>query len=377
METLSQLAFGSKKTTEDLSGDGVVDFQDTLIATGLLGHNLKKKDLVARDNGIINRSILCTWPLFAMFLLSQPWLSNYLNNMWFAYSAEYDVYSRNGTLQGGYLRPGMCDTDAKYIHCTDGQNFTELALKARGKAKGCGCGQGVLGEGLCPMTSYGYTLSDFVSTEPAIATMLGLGFFPLLGTWENTMIVNKNAKPSPFLGAVHMYSMVFFQVMYICWGICSDCIFPTFHAILTVAFLGGFLVHWVVTAIICWAHWGMNSIESMVTMTVANASIFVISLGAIPRVLLTIDMVLGGGYLPNWNYGIGAYAFWFAEAAGLTLTFGAYPIILLAFCHPKYSSQKPIEYQLWPNKIGEEMEDALADPLSAPLMAVERKLNLR
>ena len=38
-----------------------------------------------------------------------------------------------------------------------------------------------------------------------------------------------------------------------------------------------------------------------------------------------------GPVFPNWNLGFGAYAFWFAEACGLSLAFGAYPFILYAY----------------------------------------------
>merc|ERR1712187_1054781 len=104
-------------------------------------------------------------------------------------------------------RSGMCITPAKEFHCTDGRNFTELALKYRGVALGCGCGQGVLGEGLCPMTSYGYTLSDFVSTPPAIAAMLGFGTLPIIGTWVLTYLVNQKAQPNQFWGILHFSTL--------------------------------------------------------------------------------------------------------------------------------------------------------------------------
>jgi len=294
--------------------------------------------ITIHDNAFINRMIVVTWPLFSLFLLSQPWLSNWANNTWYDYSSDYRVYKADGSVEGDYNRTGMCDTEAKYMHCTDGQNFTKLALKYRGKAVGCGCGQGVLGEGLCPMTSYGYTLSDFVSTEPAIAAMLGLGFFPLLGTWKNTMLINRLAKPSWFFERVHNWSMLVFQIAYVLWGIASDCIFPTAHAVLTVAFLGGFLFHWVITALICIACMGIANIESVVTTYVACTASGIITLGAIPRVFLTLNDAIGYNIFPNWNRGIGSYAFWAAEAGGLSLTFGAYPILLIAvYFFPEYS----------------------------------------
>jgi len=195
-----------------------------------------------------------------------------------------------------------------------------------------------LGEGLCPITSYGYTLSDFVSTEPGIAAMLGLGFFPLLGTWRNTMLINLLAKPTRFYEKLHLWSMAIFQIAYVLWGIASDCIFPTAHAVLTVVFLGAFLAHWIITALICIACMGLQNVESIVTTWVAGASICVITLGAIPRILLTLNVLLGTTWFWNLNYGYGSYAFWAAEAGGLSLTFGAYPIILIVvYFYPQYS----------------------------------------
>jgi len=188
------------------------------------------------------------------------------------------------------------------------------------------------------MTTYGYTLSDFVSTEPGIAMMLGLGFFPLLGTWRNTMMINQLAKPSRWIEKVHLYSMGVFQISYLFWGIASDCIFPTAHAILTVLFLGAFLVHWLITALICIACMGLGNIESIVTLYVACGAVGIITLGAIPRVLLTLNAALGTTWFWNLNYSYGSYAFWAAEAGGLSLTFGAYPIILvMVHFFPQYS----------------------------------------
>jgi len=326
-----------KQDLEDIDGDGLVDLKDRLLRKGFLSKTRNASKISVQDNAFINRMIVFTWPFFSLFLLLQPWLSNWANNAWFDYTASYRVYNDDGTVEGDYTRPGMCDTEAQYMHCTDGQNFTELALKYRGKAVGCGCGQGVLGEGLCPMTSYGYTLSDFVSTEPSIAAMLGLGFFPLLGTWKNTMLINRLAKPSWFFERVHNWSMLVFQVSYVMWGIASDCIFPTTHAVLTVMFLGAFLVHWVITALICIAGMGIANIESAVTTYVATTASGIIVLGAIPRIFLTLNDAIGTNWFPNLNRGIGSYAFWFAEAGGLSLTFGAYPILLIAvYFFPQY-----------------------------------------
>mmetsp|Transcript_19687 Transcript_19687/g.42861 ORF Transcript_19687/g.42861 Transcript_19687/m.42861 type:complete len:348 (-) Transcript_19687:104-1147(-) len=314
------------------------------LADGVLDTSQTEEDLAKRDSVVFNRAILITWPIFSMFLLTQPWLSNWANNNLHSYSADYAVYGDQGQLQGVYRRAGICVTPAQEMHCTDGQNFTALALKYRGVPLGCGCGQGILGEGLCPMTSYGHTLSDFVSTAPGIAAMLGLGFFPLIGAWINTGIINKKARPHWLIGAAHHGSMMIFQVSYIMWGVCSACIFPTSHSVLTVVFLGTYVVHWVITAIICCATWGFDALEARVTFVVAIFSITIMGLGSIPRVFLVLNDLVGSPLFPNWNRGLGSYAFWFAEAAGLSATFGAYPICIIGFCHPSFVGQKPPEF---------------------------------
>lgn len=322
----------------------------------ILDHHVKKERPNAQtaDYITLNRIILFTWPLFSLFLLTQPWVSNWANNRWAFYSADYTVHAANGAVEGTYRRSGLCTVPAHEMHCTDGQNFTELALKYRGAAFGCGCGQGILGEGLCPMTSYGHTLSDFVSTAPGLGGMLGLGFFPLLGAYQATGVINKMANPTEKIARWNMYSLIAFQLSYIAWGVCSACVFPTGHAVLTVIFLACFLEHWITTAMICLAKWGLRAVEAKITFSVALFCIVLMGLGAIPRILLTINAVTGRttGTLPNLNradiyWGIGPYAFWFAEAAALSATFGVYPMMLIAFCHPKKARKKPIQFAVF------------------------------
>jgi len=312
----------------------------------VLDHAARNKIARADDYVMFNRAVVVTWPLFSLFLLTQPWLSIWANNKWYSYSADYEVPGNTGVVEHTYKTSGLCVTPAHEIHCTNGENFTELALRHRGKAVGCGCGQGILGEGLCPITSYGYTLSDYVSTAPSIAAMLGLGFFPLQGAWLAAAIVNKMAQPGAKIARLNVLSIGAFQVAYIAWGICSACVFPTAHAVLTVVFLVCFLEHWVIVSIICIAKWGFEALEAKITFAVAVFSITIMTLGAIPRIFLTINAFTGEPTFPNWNRGIGSYAFWFAEAAGLSATFGAYPIMVLGFLHPSIAAKKPMAFCL-------------------------------
>merc|ERR1740117_2590515 len=108
---------------------------------------------------------MISWLLFSTFLLTQPWVSNWANNKWAGFHQRRKVYNHSALPNFSVDRPrvvyGLCTVPAKDYICTDGSNFTELALKYRPNHPfACGCGEGVLGEALCPRTSYGYTLSD-------------------------------------------------------------------------------------------------------------------------------------------------------------------------------------------------------------------------
>merc|ERR1711957_350068 len=103
----------------------------------------------------------------------------------------------------------------------------------------------------------------------------------------------------------------------------------------------------IVTGYIAVAKWSGGNVETMGTKFCALFSIVSMTLGAIPRVLLTLDVSLGWG-LPNLNYGFGSYVFWFAEAAGLSVTFGAYPLICIVynFAPPMKGTPTPDEETL-------------------------------
>lgn len=317
--------------------------------------------VIRKENYVsFNIAVLITWPLFASFLLFQPYWAHLMNDTWHNYSATYDVFPDRGPNKTSHTRSGLCTTPVQEMHCTDGQNFAELALKHRGPTgMGCGCGQGVFGENLCPMTMYGHTLSDFVSSTPALGAMLGLGAFPLGGAWRACEVINKVARPTAFTARMHSGSLMVFQISYIVWGICSACVFPTGHAVLTVIFLGALFFHWVVAALICLQRvrndagdkkvdlrkrldaWEVRT--CVIVKRVAFLAILVIALGSIPRILLVLNDVNGSNF-PNLNRGLGSYAFWLAEAVGLSATFGVYPIMLVSFL---WLEKKPLEFHFW------------------------------
>merc|ERR1712242_29376 len=120
----------------------------------------------------------------------------------------------------------------------------ELAKKYRPRhPMGCGCGEGILGESLCPRTFYGHTLSDYVSTAPALGAMLGFSFYPLVGARRLVARVIAKYHVTGRVAFVLRESLNSFQVNFALWSIASICVFPFSHALLTMTFLGSFIVY--------------------------------------------------------------------------------------------------------------------------------------
>jgi len=243
---------------------------------------------------------------------------------------------------------GICTTPVSDMVCTNGANFTELANKYRPHHTfGCGCGEGILGEGLCPRTSYGYTLSDYVSTAPGLGLMIGLATYPLIGVHRlmRTIISKQTWNTSEFDKSLLFVSLNSFQINFIAWGFASVCIFPVAHALFTAIFLGSFMVFALTLLKVVNANDGKLDLEQYVIVIGATLSFFAIVIGAIPRTFLVIDSTLKRGIFPNWNHGFGAYVFWLGEAIGLSVFFGFYPLVTLANIYTGESDWSTVGYR--------------------------------
>lgn len=296
---------------------------------------MKPKD---SQNCWFNVLTVISWVLFSFFLLTQPWMANWVNNR---YHAQFDKRTLYNITVGEHfskskytLKYGLCTIPAADYICTDGANFTELALKYRPDYPfACGCGEGIYGEGLCPRTSYGYTLSDYVSSPPALGAMLGLSTFPLIGARQLTSTIIEAHGASKPVARILVGSLNSFQVNYILWGMASVCVFEAAHALLTMTFLGSYIVF--ALAVLYLFHQNENkkelNLDQWVIFVGAVISFLAISLGSIPRACLVIDGMLDKPMFPDMNQGgIGSYVFWLGEAVGLSVFFGLYPLVLLA-----------------------------------------------
>jgi len=311
--------------------------------------------VMERSNCCFNVLTLISWVLFSVFMLFQPWLANWANNWNANFHDKHTLY--NITVGGHFSSDkfsesyGRCTIPADQYVCTDGSNFTELALKYRpNHLFACGCGEGILGEGLCPRTSYGHTLSDFVSTAPGLGAMLGFAIYPLMGARQLTFSMIKQYKPSERLGLLLYGSLNCFQVNFIFWGICSICIYPAAHAVLTLTFLSSLIIFALTVLYMFHQAEKRVELEQKVILAGAIVSLFAIMLGAIPRICLTIDEMTFKPIFSNMNNGgFGSYAFWLGEVVGLSVFFGLYPLVFL--------SKLFIGEATWTTGIGDKFED--------------------
>lgn len=279
-----------------------------------------------------------SWLLLCAFLVSQPWLANWANNTWAEYNTirtQYEIENQTFTVTKYKTKFGICNTPLQDMICTDGQNFTELALKYRpDHLFGCGCGEGILGESLCPRTSYGFTLSDYVSTAPGLGAMLGLSMYPLMGAQKLLEDILESPQYrdalSPITSKLLYGSLTSFFVNFILWGIASVCVFPTSHALLTVTFLGSFMV-FALTCLFVFSKKGERKTDNNAAIVATGAliSFIAIAVGSIPRIFLTIDSFFMKPYLPDLNHGYWSYSFWLGEVIGLGVFFGLYPLVLI------------------------------------------------
>jgi len=312
------------------------------------GYSREEDDILKGRKGAnvaFNVITIISWVLLSVFLCAQPWLSNWANNKWGGHHNKrtlYNITNYSVNITKNPVSYGLCTVPAADYVCTDGSNFTELALKYRpDHLFACGCGEGILGEGLCPRTSYGHTLSDFVSTTPALGAMIGLATFPLIGARRLIITIIKTNDTRIGICRLMYASLNCFQVTFIFWGICSVCVFEAAHALLTVAFLGSFMVFALTVMYALHQHKVEQNNdfctrlkdfepEQYVIAVGAFISFVAIVLGSIPRILLMLGTMTGSPKFPDLNNGgIGSYAFWAGEAFGLSIFFGLYPLVLL------------------------------------------------
>mmetsp|Transcript_22081 Transcript_22081/g.40572 ORF Transcript_22081/g.40572 Transcript_22081/m.40572 type:complete len:353 (-) Transcript_22081:36-1094(-) len=242
------------------------------------------------------------WLAYSAYVLFLPSLANWANDKWHDLKPHYS-----------YGLDGLCTTPAANFECSDGQNFTELVLARRGVPIGCGCGEGIFGEAICPFAPWGYTLSDMMTTAVGIGTLGALSIVPISLMWQYVDVVNVHFKPMPFFAALNWWSMALFQFFYIVWMIASNCIFPRIHTAAVYAWVICYFIHCTALGLIC----SLQDRAGQIVVGMAVSSLLVMIIGLIPELFTSL------------NSGLGSYIFVTAEGISMTGAFGITPVVML------------------------------------------------
>jgi hypothetical protein len=249
---------------------------------------------------IRSAAVVVSWLLFAIYTLTMPFVSNWANNRWF----NYPFYDGQ-----------LCDAPASAFTCTNGEDFAELAMKYRGEAVGCGCGQGYLGEGLCPLFQGGYTLSGFITTAPGVGALAAFSALPTTAMWYYQDAMHAFFKPEPCLKTLNMLSLSMFQVTYGWFLIASACTFPWAHGTSTYSYVLCMIVHMLTSAKIASSHAGTRTARIIIVCVVFGLGVMIV--GFLPAIFTSM------------NRGFGSYMFWLGESLSLTTVFGIVPLVMM------------------------------------------------
>lgn len=247
--------------------------------------------------------LIVSWLFSAVYVFSLPLLSVYAN----ARVGDTSPFS--------FETPGLCSLPPTAVTCSNGVNLTE-ALNAWGRKNACGCGQGVFGEGVCPLVDQGYSISGFVATGPGTGMMALFTLVPIVSMWAYMDFVYHNAVLQPWLAIGCAASLVSFQVFYMLFLSASFCVFPSLHEVVVSIFILSLIIHFLLlagaAAQASAEPWLKNLIFAAVVLAVTS-----LVAGLVSQNLYVTKRI-------NWPYG-----FWLGECVGLSMAMGLSPLLFL------------------------------------------------
>jgi hypothetical protein len=159
---------------------------------------------------------------------------------------------------------------ASYIQCTNGDDFATLT----GSSVGCGCGQGIFGQSVCPVGKYGYTIAGYAATSPA-TSWFSILVILLLAMTIQTYYTNISSDSSEtieiFLSRV---SKVAFSVFLITFAFASPGNFCTFSGLFETSWVMMGItgsIYALLTAIVHVRHWMQKQTTHEVLLSVLHA----------------------------------------------------------------------------------------------------------
>lgn len=254
--------------------------------------------------------LVVSWLLMASFLLSLPLLSRHLN-------AKVGDDSSEAWEIGG-----LCTLSPSVVHCTNGVNLTE-ALHAWNRTMACGCGEGVFGEGVCPLGEGAYSISQFIATGPGTGLMATFALIPVASMWAYMAHLNKALPTTIWSVQAAGIFLALFQLNFMLFLVFSTCVFPNAHSFVVLIFNAAAAIHFLLLG---HAAGTLNAAENISVSHRTDSRIMLCG------VVLCILSIVGGSTSRvlyeqgtiTWPYG-----FWLGECCGLITGMGLAPILFL------------------------------------------------
>ena len=102
---------------------------------------------------------------------------------------------------------------SSHVYCADGSSY----YNKTGNLIGCGCGQGIFGQNICSITTFGYTISGYIATAPATGAMASLSALPIAAIWlygTGSSTIYSRIIPKKWFW-ISTISLTVFQICYI------------------------------------------------------------------------------------------------------------------------------------------------------------------
>lgn len=209
---------------------------------------------------------------------------------------------------------------------------------------GCGCGQGVFGQSVCPQGAGGYTISSYIGTPPATALMAILSVGPIRAMWDfgsGSPFSIRAIDPHDSLRRAITLSLVVFQISYCGFLFATSCVFATLHVVMVFSFTFSGIAHFLLVAAVAAIH----TLKGDNNEIVSSLVIIVMSLIA----CLAFVGVLVFGYavtLDDDPTTMTLYRVWVCECIGLTAVCGMAPTLMLVTTWKRASAASSIETRL-------------------------------
>lgn len=221
-----------------------------------------------------------------------------------------------------YNNDAVCATPASDITCYDEgvDGKTTLAVVHPHVSTACGCGQGVFGQAACPVASWGYSISGYIATPPATALMGILSTLPIAAMWlYGTGSPDLHSKlralqPAGWLHHVVWWSLLAFQVCYLCFLVGTICLFDLFHTVVVGTFAVAGVIHFGAIGYIHYRYFDEQQ--------EAKAILFLTLMVVLGMVGIA---VFGANFVFHHTH---AYGLWAAECVALTAGFAIAPAML-------------------------------------------------